>query len=173
MLASAAPLASPCVRRDTDTSLEMYWEMWCSRCLNGASRSHRDSVHHKSGTDDDISEAAMSRYKKHGTGYDLSIRRDNMDHVDVQVLSSHLRQRRNTVWDNLDISPRTSPSESVILRPHARARTRTGLLGLQTAMLGHFWTCLFPCTACSACCASGWAATSYPETPDAGFMCQD
>ena len=61
----------------------------------------------------------------------------------------------------------------VLLRTHACAHTRTGLLGLQVAMLGHFWTCPFPCAACSACCASEWAATSCPGTLDAGFVCQD
>ena len=61
----------------------------------------------------------------------------------------------------------------VLLRNHVFARTRTGLLGLRVAMLGHFWTCPFPCAACSACCASGWAATSCPRTQDAGFVCQD
>ena len=42
-------------------------------------------------------------------GYDLRIRQGAMDHVDVQVLSFHLRQRRGAVWDNLDIliCPRT------------------------------------------------------------------
>ena len=61
----------------------------------------------------------------------------------------------------------------VLLRNHVSARTRTGLLGLWAATLGHFWTCPFPCAACSACCASGWAATSCPRTQDAGFVCQD
>ena len=28
----------------------------------------------------------------------LFIRQDDMDHIDVQVLSSHLRQRRDAVW---------------------------------------------------------------------------
>ena len=46
-----------------------------------------------------------------GTGYDLSIRQGVMDHVDVQVLSSHLRRRRNAVWDHLDICSRTCPTE--------------------------------------------------------------
>ena len=29
----------------------------------------------------------------------------------MQVLSSHLRQRRDVVWDNLDICPRTCPTK--------------------------------------------------------------
>ena len=45
------------------------------------------------------------------TGYDLCIRLDDMDHIDIQVLSCHLRQRRDGVWDNLDICPdRTCPT---------------------------------------------------------------
>ena len=50
-----------------------------------------------------------------GTGYDLCIRQDDMDHIDVQVLFSHLRQRRGAVWDNLDICPWTSPTEDLRL----------------------------------------------------------
>ena len=60
-----------------------------------------------------------------------------MDQIDVQVLSSHLRQRRDAVWDSLDICPRTCPT-------HVCAHSRTGMLGLQVPMLGHFWTCPFP-----------------------------
>ena len=44
-------------------------------------------------------------------GCDLCIRQDDMDHIDVQVLSSHLRQRREAVWGNLDICPRTCHTE--------------------------------------------------------------
>ena len=62
---------------------------------------------------------------------------------------------------------------TVLLRTHACAHTRTGLLGLQVAMLGHFRTCPFPCAACSAYYASEWAATSCLGTLDAGFVCQD
>ena len=46
-----------------------------------------------------------------GTGYDFSIRQGALAHIDLQVLSSHLRQRRDAVWDNLDICPRTCPTE--------------------------------------------------------------
>ena len=46
-----------------------------------------------------------------GTGYDLFIRQDDMDHIDIQVLFSHLGQRREAVWDDLDICPRTCPTE--------------------------------------------------------------
>ena len=91
-----------------------------------------------------------------------------MDHIDIQVLSSHPRRRRNTVWDNLDVA-----QGPVLLRTHACAHTRTGLIGLQVAMLGHFCTCPFPCVACSAYCASRWGATSSPGTLDAGFVSQD
>ena len=36
--------------------------------------------------------SSMSRAIR-GTGYDLCVRQDYMDHVDIQVLSYHLRQR--------------------------------------------------------------------------------
>ena len=101
-----------------------------------------------------------------GAGYDLCIRQDYIDHIDIQVVSSHLRWRRDAVWDTFALGP-------VLLRTHACAHTRTGLLGLHMPMLGHFWTCPFPCAACSAYCASEWAATSCPGTLNAGFVCQD
>ena len=61
----------------------------------------------------------------------------------------------------------------VLLGTHVCAHTRNALLGLQVAMLCHRWsgsdrTCP-PCAACSACCASVWAATSCPGK----FVCQD
>ena len=43
----------------------------------------------------------------------------------------------------------------ILLMTHACPHTSTGLLGLQVTMLGHIRTCLFPCTACSACWSSG------------------
>ena len=63
---------------------------------------------------------------------------------------------------------RTFAVGPVLLKTHACAHInrRPGLLCLQIAMLGHFWTCPFLCAACSACCASGLAATSCPETLD-------
>ena len=46
-----------------------------------------------------------------GPGYDLCIKQDDMDHIDIQVLSFHLRQCWDAVWDDLDICPRTCPTE--------------------------------------------------------------
>ena len=34
-----------------------------------------------------------------------------MNHADIQILSFHLRQSANAVWDHLDICPRTCPTE--------------------------------------------------------------
>ena len=45
----------------------------------------------------------------------LCIRQDDMNHIDIQVLSSRLRQRRDAVWDDLDICPRTYPTEDLRL----------------------------------------------------------
>ena len=44
------------------------------------------------------------------TRYHLPISQGDMIHIDVQVLSEHLRQRRDAIWDNLDICPRTCPT---------------------------------------------------------------
>ena len=111
--------------------------------------------------------SSMSRAIR-GRGYDLCIRQDDMDHIDSR---SCLPTSRSTGM--LSGITWTFALGPVLLRTHACAHTRTGLLGLQVAMLGHFWTCPFPCAACSAYCASEWAATSCPGTLDAGFMCQD
>ena len=88
-----------------------------------------------------------------------------MDRIDIQDLSSHLRQRRmlsGITW--------TFALGPVLLRTHACARTRTGLLGLQVAMLGHFWIAPFHALHAAL---QRWAATSCPGTLDAGFLCQD
>ena len=47
-----------------------------------------------------------------GTGYNPFIGQDDMDHINIQVMSSHLRQRRDSVWGNLDICPKTCPTEN-------------------------------------------------------------
>ena len=44
------------------------------------------------------------------TGYHLPISQGDMIHIDVHVLSAHLRQRRYAIWKNLDICPRTCPT---------------------------------------------------------------
>ena len=40
-----------------------------------------------------------------GAGYELCIRQDDIDHIDIQVLSSHLRWRRDAVWDTFALGP--------------------------------------------------------------------
>ena len=103
-----------------------------------------------------------------GPGYDLCNRQDDMDHIDIQVLFSHLRQRRDAVWDNLNICPRTCPIEDSHLCTYKNWFARPAGRHARS-----FLTFPFPCAACSAYCASEWAATSCPGTLDAGFVCQD
>ena len=88
-----------------------------------------------------------------------------MDHIDIQASSGNS--------EKLSGITRTFALGPVLMRTHACAHTRTGLLRLQVTMLGHFWASPLPCAACSAYHASRWAATSCPETLYAGFMCQD
>ena len=45
-----------------------------------------------------------------GIGYQLVIKCDNLDQIDIPALSLMLTQRRNAIWDGLDICPRTCPS---------------------------------------------------------------
>ena len=76
------------------------------------------------------------------TGYHLPISQGDMVHIDIRVLSAHLRQCRDAVWEiwTFALGP-------VLPGTPACAHIKTGRLGLQTAMLGHFWTCPFPCAA--------------------------
>ena len=91
-----------------------------------------------------------------------------LDHIDIQVLSSHLRQRWDAVWDDLDICPRTCPTEDSRLctyknwfaRPlgrHARSHLDLPLSTRCMQRLLRF----------------RMAATSCPEILNAGFVCQD
>ena len=52
-------------------------------------------------------------------GYQLNIRCDDLDHIDMSALSLMLRQRRDAVWDGLDICPRTCPSFNAKLCTYA------------------------------------------------------
>ena len=93
-----------------------------------------------------------------------------MGHIDIQATSG--------ISGKLSGITRTFALGPVLMRTHACAHTRSGLLRLQVTMLGHFWASPFPCAACScAACsayrASRWAAISCPETLYAGFMCQN
>ena len=55
---------------------------------------------------------AWSMFKAiRATEYELSIRVDDMDAIDVIALRQHLAQQRDAVWDGLDTCPRTCPSE--------------------------------------------------------------
>ncbi len=55
---------------------------------------------------------AWSMFKAvHATGYELSIRCDDMDVIDIPALRQHIMQQRDSVWEDLDICPRTCPSK--------------------------------------------------------------
>ena len=55
---------------------------------------------------------AWSMFKAvHATGYELSIRCDDMDAIDIPALQQHIMQQRDSVWEDLDICPRTCPSK--------------------------------------------------------------
>ena len=54
---------------------------------------------------------AWSMFKAiRATGYELSIRVDAMDMIDITALRHHIVQQRDSVWGGLDICPRTCPS---------------------------------------------------------------
>jgi len=64
---------------------------------------------------------ASSMFKSvRGTGYELSIRADDMDIIDVTALRQHLTQQQDSVWDGLDICPRTCPSRKCRCCTYAR-----------------------------------------------------
>ena len=54
------------------------------------------------------------------TGYELSIRLDNMDVIDIPALRQHIIQQRDSVWEGLDICPRTCPSKGSRCCTYAR-----------------------------------------------------
>ena len=55
---------------------------------------------------------AWSMFKAiRATGYELSIRADAMDIIDITALKQHIVRQRDSIWDGLDICPRTCPSK--------------------------------------------------------------
>ena len=55
---------------------------------------------------------AWSMFKAiRATGYELSIRVDAMDIIDITALKQHIVRQRDSIWDDLDICPRTCPSK--------------------------------------------------------------
>ena len=54
-----------------------------------------------------------------GIGYQLVIRCDDLDHIEISALELMLAQRRDAVWDGLDICPRTCPSLNAKLCTYA------------------------------------------------------
>ena len=54
------------------------------------------------------------------TGYELSIRVDAMDAIDITALRQHVAQQRDAIWDGLDICPRTCPRENSRCCTYAR-----------------------------------------------------
>ena len=55
---------------------------------------------------------AWSMFKAiRATGYELSIRADAMDIIDITALKQHIVKQRDFIWDDLDICPRTCPSK--------------------------------------------------------------
>ena len=64
---------------------------------------------------------AWSMFKAiRATGYELSIRVDDMDTIDITALRQHVAQQRDTIWDGLDICPRTCPREKSRCCTYAR-----------------------------------------------------
>ena len=55
-----------------------------------------------------------------GTGYQLNIRCDDLDKILAPALTLMLEQRRDAVWDGLDICPRTCPSVNARLCTYAQ-----------------------------------------------------
>ena len=48
-----------------------------------------------------------------GTGYELGIRVDDMDVIDITALKQHITQQQASIWDGLGVCPRTCPSQKV------------------------------------------------------------
>ena len=88
-----------------------------------------------------------------------------MDHIEIQGLSSNLSQRRDAVWDKLDICPRTWPTEDSRLCTYKNRFARPAAC--------HADSLLDMPLSKSCMQVSKRAATSCPGTLDALFVCQD
>ena len=53
------------------------------------------------------------------TAYQLAIRLDDMDAIDITALRHFITQRRDAVWEGLDVCPRTCPSVGARLCTYA------------------------------------------------------
>ena len=79
---------------------------------------------------------AWSMFKAiRATGYELSIRVDDMDTIDITALRQHVSQQRDKSWKGLDICPRTCPFENSRNCTYARWFARP-----LTSMHAHCWT---------------------------------
>ena len=64
---------------------------------------------------------AWSMFKAiRATGYELSIRVDDMDITDIPALRQHMAQQQDSVWDGLDVCPRTCPTHKSRCCTYAR-----------------------------------------------------
>ena len=64
---------------------------------------------------------AWSMFKAiRATGYELSIRVDDMDIIDIPALRQHMAQQQDSVWDGLDVCPRTCPTHKSRCCTYAR-----------------------------------------------------
>ena len=54
------------------------------------------------------------------TEYELGIRVDDMDIVDITTSRQHITQQQDSVWDGLDVCPRTCPSQKARCCTYAR-----------------------------------------------------
>ena len=83
-----------------------------------------------------------------GTGYELGIRVDDMDVIDITALTQHIAQlveQRDSIWDGLAVCPRTCPSQKArcctYLRwfarpPDKHARSLSNILASAACMKG-------------------------------------
>ena len=103
------------------------------------------------------------------TGYQLAIRLDDMHAIDITALHHFITQRRDAVWEGLDVCPRTCPSAGARLctyaawfarPPHKHARS---LLDLPLSSR---------CThVCKLCSGFEWVCTVSPRMKAPGIEC--
>ena len=122
------------------------WLLHAATFLNAIAVLPPTSLYRKMALDACTWAACVSKAVR-GTGYDPSIRQGAMDHhdVDLQVLSSHLRQRKDAVWECLNICPRTCPTEKSRLCTYKNWFPRPAGRHGRSLSLEDLWTFLCAC----------------------------
>ena len=100
------------------------------------------------------------------TGYQLAVRLNDMDAIDITALRHFITQRCDAVWEGLDVCLRTCPSARARLCIYAAWFARP-----LTIMLGHCWTFPWVLEVCKLFSGSEWVYTVFLKMRALGTEC--